>query len=176
MDSTAAYKYLGQAWKDPDKSFVRSLMKDRVVKWRNQPSIVRIDVPTRLDRARALGYKSKGGFVAARIKVRRGGSRKRRPVLGRRQKRMGVTKFSPAKSLRLIAEERVSRKFPNLEVLNSYFVWKDGAYKWFEIILVDPHSRSVQRDAEVNWISKGPHYGRSHRGLTSAGRKSRGLR
>jgi len=176
LDLTAAYKYLGQAWKDPDKSFVKSLMKDRVAKWRNQPSIVRIDVPTRLDRARALGYKSKGGFVVARVKIRRGGSRKRRPVLGRRQKRMGVTKFSPAKSLRLIAEERVSRKFPNLEVLNSYSVWKDGAYKWFEVILADSHSRSIQRDTAVNWISNGSHHGRAHRGLTSIGKKSRGLR
>jgi len=172
----AMYRYLRQAWSKPSSSFIRSLMRDRVVRWRNQPSIVRVDAPTRLDRARRLGYKSKEGFVVARVKVRRGGSRKQRPVLGRRQKRLGVTRFSRGKSLRWIAEERVSRKFPNLEVLNSYPVWEDGTYKWFEVILVDPHSRSVRRDKSVGWIAKGPHYGRAFRGLTSAGRKSRGLR
>ncbi len=171
-----AYRYLNEAWKDPDGSFVGSLMKDRVARWRNQPSIVRVDVPTRLDRARTLGYKSKEGFVVVRVKVRRGGSRKRRPVLGRRQKRLGVTKFSPAKNLRLIAEERVSRKFPNLEVLNSYAVWEDGVHKWFEVILLDSHSRSVRQDTRINWVAKDLHRGRAHRGLTSAGRKSRGLR
>ena len=151
-------------------------MKERIVKWRSQPTIVRTDVPTRLDRARALGYKSKKGFVVARVKIRRGGSRKRRPVAGRRQKRSGVVRFSPAKSLRWIAEERVSRKFTNLEVLNSYPVWEDGAYKWFEVILVDPNSKSVKGNGAVDWIAKNQHRGRTYRGLTSAGRKTRGLR
>jgi len=106
--------------------------------------VLRIDVPTRLDRAESFGYKSKEGFVVARVKVRRGGSRKRRPVRGRRQKRLGVTRFSPGNSLKHIAEERVSQRFPNLEVLNSYAVWEDGAHKWFEVVLVDPHSKSAQ--------------------------------
>jgi len=115
-------------------------MKERVVEWRNEPSIVRVDHPTRLNKARALGYKAKKGFIVARVKIRRGGSRKRRPVLGRRPKRLGVTRFSPGKSLRKIAEARVSRRFPNLEVVNSYYVWEDGRNKWFEVILMDPHS------------------------------------
>ncbi len=119
-------------------------MRDRVVKWRRSPSISRIEVPTRLDRARSLGYKSKDGFVVARVRVRRGGPRKRRPVLGRRQKRMGVTRFSLGKPLKSIAEERASRKYPNLTVLNSYPVWKDGIYQWFEVVLVSPHQKSAQ--------------------------------
>ncbi len=133
------YKHLRQAWNEPRRSYLGSLMRDRIVKWRGQPSIVRINVPTKLARARALGYRSKEGFVISRVRVRRGGSRKRRPVLGRRQKRLGVTKFSQGKSKRTIAEERVSRRFPNLRVLNSYLAWEDGMYKWFEVILVDPH-------------------------------------
>jgi large subunit ribosomal protein L15e len=118
-------------------------MRDRVVKWRGQPSIVRIDTPTKLDRARTLGYRSKESFVVSRVRIRKGGSRKRRPVLGRRQKRLGVTKFSQGKSLQKIAEERVSRRFPNLRVLNSYLVWEDGLYKWFEVILVKSSLRPV---------------------------------
>lgn len=118
-------------------------MKERVAQWRSQPSVVRIDVPTRLDRAGSFGYKSKDGFIVARVKVRRGGSRKHRPVRGRRQSRMGVTKFSPGHSLKYIAEERVSQRFPNLKVMNSYAVWEDGAHKWFEVVLANPHSKSA---------------------------------
>jgi len=50
---------------------------------------------------------------------------------------MGVAKHVPAKSLQKIAEERVAKKFSNLKRLNSYWVWEDGKYKWFEVVLVD---------------------------------------
>lgn len=138
------YRYLREAWKKPKDSYIKELMKERVIHWRRQPTIVRIEKPTRLERARKLGYKAKKGFVVVRVKVRRGGSRKIRPVMGRRQKRMGVTKFTSSKSLRLIAEERSGRKYPNLEVLNSYYVWEDGQHKWFEVILADTSSPNVQ--------------------------------
>jgi len=146
------YRYLREAWKRPEESFVKELMRRRAIAWRRQPSVVRIEKPTRLDRARALGYKAKKGFVVVRVRIRRGGRRKPRPRMGRRQKRMGVTKFTPAKSLRLMAEERAARRFPNLEVLNSYWVWEDGKHKWFEVILVDPHHPSIQSDPDINWI------------------------
>jgi large subunit ribosomal protein L15e len=144
-----------EAWKKPQKSYVKSLMRERTIIWRKQPRILRIDKPTRLDRARRLGYKAKKGFLVARVRVRRGGRRKPRPRMGRRQKRMGVSKFTPAKSIKLISEERVARKFPNLEVLGSYWVWEDGLSKWFEVILLDPHSPSVKSDKNFSWISKG---------------------
>ena len=146
------YRYLREAWKRPEESFVKELMRHRAIAWRRQPSVVRIEKPTRLDRARALGYKGKKGFVVVRVRIRRGGRRKPRPRMGRRQKRMGVAKFTPAKSLRLMAEERAARRFPNLEVLNSYWVWEDGKHKWFEVILVDPHHPSIQSDPDINWI------------------------
>lgn len=147
------YRHLQRAWRKPGDSYVKDLMRKRTIIWRRQPVIVRIDKPTRLDRARRLGYKAKKGFVVVRVRVRRGGRRKPRPVLGRRQKRMGVKKFTPAKSIKLIAEERADRKFPNLEVLNSYWVWQDGQSKWFEVIMVDPHSPSIKSDKNVGWIS-----------------------
>lgn len=147
------YRHLKEAWKRPDDSYVGEVMKSRVILWRRQPSIVRIEKPTRLDRARGLGYKAKKGFVVVRARVRRGGRRKPRPVLGRRQKRMGVTKFTPAKSKRLIAEERAARKYPNLEVLNSYWVWQDGRYKWFEIVMVDPSHPAIKSDKDVGWVA-----------------------
>jgi len=147
------YRYLQKAWKKPDQSYIRGLMRQRAIIWRRQPVIVRIDKPTRIDRARRLGYKAKKGFIVVRVKVRRGGRRKPRPKMGRRQKRMGVKKYTPAKSIKLIGEERVARKYPNLEVLNSYWVWEDGISKWFEVILVDPSSPSIKSDKEVGWIS-----------------------
>jgi large subunit ribosomal protein L15e len=147
------YRHLREAWKRPDDSYVGEIMKSRAILWRRQPTIVRVDKPTRLDRARSLGYKAKKGFVVVRTRVRRGGRRKIRPILGRRQKRMGVKKFTPAKSKRLIAEERAARKYPNLEVLNSYWVWEDGQYKWFEIVMVNPSHPAIKSDKDVGWVT-----------------------
>jgi len=177
MDSDLnMYKYVADAWKKPDASFVRELMRQRVIKWRREPTIVRVEKPTRVDRARKLGYKAKQGFVIARARVRRGGLRKLRPRAGRRPKRMGVKKFKPAKSLQLIAEERAARKFPNLEVLNSYWVWQDGMHKWYEVIMVDPAHPVIKADKDISWIGGKPNTRRVFRGLTSAGKKMRGLR
>jgi large subunit ribosomal protein L15e len=147
------YRYLKDAWKKPKNSFVKEVMMERAIVWRRQSSSVRIDKPTRLDRARSLGYKAKHGIIVVRTRVRRGGRRKLRPVMGRRQKRMGVKKFTPAKSKQLIAEERTARKYPNMEVLNSYWVWQDGRYKWYEVILVDPNHPAIKSDKDLGWIA-----------------------
>ncbi len=170
------YHYLAEAWKkryeDPE---LEAVWKKRLIEWRKQPSIVRIDKPTRLDRARRLGYKDKPGVVIVRVKIRKGGLSRSRPNKGRRPKRMGVYGYSPAKSARLIAEERAARKYPNLEVLNSYYVAEDGMYEWYEVILLDPHHPSICNDRDLNWICEKQHRGRVFRGLTSAGRRMRGL-
>lgn len=171
-----AYKYIAEAYKRPDQSFVKKLMRERLIEWRRQPTINRIDRPTRLDRARKLGYRAKQGFVMVRIRVRRGGLRKVRPKAGRRPKRMGVKKFKPGKSIRLIAEERAARKFPNLETLNSYWVGEDGRSKWFEVIMVDPHHPSIKSDDVINWICEKQHRRRVFRSLTSSGKKVRAMR
>src|SRR4030065_1732808 len=94
--------------------------------WRRDPSVVRIERPTRLDRARALGYKAKQGIIVARVKIRRGGRRKSRYQRGRRTKHMGVKKITPGKSIQSIGEERAARRTPNMQVLNSYWVRADG--------------------------------------------------
>jgi large subunit ribosomal protein L15e len=171
-----AYKYIAEAWSKPEKSYVDELMSQRLIQWRKQPTVTRIERPTRLDRARKLGYKAKQGFVMARTKVRRGGMRKQRPKSGRRPKRMGVAKFKPAKSIKLIAEERTAKKFPNLEVLNSYWVGEDGRHKWFEVIMLDPSHPVIKTDKDVNWITQKQHHRRVFRSLTSAGKKVRSLR
>jgi large subunit ribosomal protein L15e len=170
-----AYKYIAEEWAKPEKSFVEELSRQRMIQWRKEHTVTRLERPTRLDRARKLGYKAKQGFVMARVRVRRGGLRKIRPRSGRRPKRMGVAKFKPAKSLRLIAEERSGRKFPNLEVLSSYWVGEDGRSKWFEIIMVDPSHPVIKSDKDINWICEKQHCNRAMRSLTSAGKKVRSL-
>ncbi|MGB9827689.1 MAG: 50S ribosomal protein L15e [Thermosphaera sp.] len=170
------YHYIAELWKKPYEGDMKELMRQRLIEWRRQPSVVRVESPTRLDRARELGYKAKPGFVIARVRVRKGGQRKPRPDSGRRPKRMGVYGYAPAKSIRLIAEERAARKFPGLEVLNSYYVGEDGRYKWYEVILVDPHHPAICSDPEIKWICEPQNRSRVFRGLTSAGKKMRGLR
>jgi len=171
-----AYKYIAEAWAKPERSYVDELTRRRMIEWRRQSVITRIEKPTRLDKARKLGYKAKQGFVMARVRVRRGGLRKVRPKAGRRPKRMGVKKFKPAKSLKLIGEERTARKFPNLEVLNSYWVGEDGRSKWFEVIMVDPSHPVIKADEKISWIAQKQHHRRVFRSLTSAGKKVRSLR
>ncbi len=136
----------------------------------------RLERPTRIDRARSLGYKAKQGFVVVRSRVRRGGLRKHTIRGGRRPKRKGISKITMAKSLQRIAEERAAKKHPNLEVLNSYWVGEDGRNKYYEVILVDPHHPSIQADEKVNWLLQPGNKGRAFRGLTSAGKGGRGLR
>ena len=47
------YKYIREAWKRPKESYVRQLLWERLQQWRREPAVVRIERPTRLDRARA---------------------------------------------------------------------------------------------------------------------------
>ncbi|MEM4201789.1 MAG: 50S ribosomal protein L15e [Candidatus Hadarchaeum sp.] len=151
------------------------LLRSRLSGWRRAPTIQRIDGPTNPERARSLGYKAKQGVIVVRVRVRRGGRRKERPSRGRRPKRMGVLKIVPKKSLQLIAEERAARKYPNLEVLNSYKVAEDGTHKYYEVIMIDPHHPAIKSDPQLSWIVAREHRGRVYRGLTHAGKKSRGL-
>ena len=167
------YKYLSKIWQDK-KSDLKEIERERLIKWRKEPSIVVLDRPTRLDKARRLGYKAKQGFVIARIKLKAGGRVRPWISRGRKPKRFGQRKFSPVRSSQAIAEQRVSRKFPNMEVLNSYFVIEDSKQKWFEVILVDRAHPAIMNDKDVCWISE--KQGRAERGLTSAGRKSRNSR
>ncbi len=152
------------------------ILQKRRSEWRKGPTIERLENPSKPERARELGYKAKQGVVVARARVRRGGRRKKRPKKGRRPKRMGVSKITASKNKKLIAEERTAKKFPNLEVLNSYKVGEDGEYHYFEVILIDPNHSSIQKDPDLEWITNSSQKNRAQRGITSAGKSSRGLK
>jgi large subunit ribosomal protein L15e len=51
--------------------------------------------------------------------------------------------------MRKVAEQRVSKKFPNMEVLGSYYLHKDGRHLWYEIILSDPAHPRIYKDKEM---------------------------
>ena len=165
------YKYIRQAWKKPDKKNLR----EKMVGWRKAGALTKVEKPLRLDRARALGYKAKKGFVLIRVKLKRGGHKKQRPNKGRRSKRLTARK-NLKMSYKWIAEQRAARKYKNLEVLNSYQIGKDGMNFFFEVIMVDPSKPEIKNDKTINWIGKSGNKNRVMRGLTSAGKKSRGLR
>ncbi|HLF53869.1 MAG TPA: 50S ribosomal protein L15e, partial [Candidatus Nanoarchaeia archaeon] len=78
-------------------------------------------------------------------------------------------------SYRWVAEQRAEKRYPNLEVLSSYYLAKDGKNYFFEVILVDPSRPEIKSDRTINWICNPENHNRAARGLTSAGKKSRGL-
>ncbi|MFB6254576.1 MAG: 50S ribosomal protein L15e, partial [Halobacteriaceae archaeon] len=86
------YSHIQDAWKDPDEGKVAELQWQRKQEWREQGAIERVERPTRLDKARSLGYKAKQGIIVARVSVRKGNARKKRFNAGRRTKRMGVNR------------------------------------------------------------------------------------
>ncbi len=165
------YHYLREAWKKPDVKTLR----ERMAEWRKGNAIVKVEKPLRLDRARALGYKAKKGFVVVRVRVKRGGHKRSRPRKGRQIRKLTIRKNLDM-SYKLIAEQRAGRKYKNLEVLNSYFVGKDGMHYFYEVILVDADRPEIKKDDKMKWIGKSQNKKRVFRGLTSAGKKSRGLR
>src|ERR671916_577900 len=124
-------------------------LRPKAVLWREEPAIIKIQRPSRLDRARRLGYKAKQGIIVVRARLGRGGMRKQRPVSGRRPKHIGVVHIKQGISMRKVAERRVSEKFPNMEVLGSYYLHKDGRYQWYEIILSDPAHPRIYKDKEM---------------------------
>ena len=169
------YSHIKEAWRDPSEGKLAELQWQRKQEWREQGAIERIERPTRLDKARELGYKAKQGIVVVRVSVRKGGARKSRFTAARRSKRQGVNRLGRRTSIQRIAEERAARKHPNLRTLASYPVGEDGSQKWTEVILVDPEHAAIRNDDDLSWICADDQRGRAFRGLTNAGRASRGL-
>jgi|SRR3989344_2596701 len=164
--------YLREAWKKPD----RDIMHGRLIAWRAGDAITKVEKPLRLNRARALGYKAKKGFIILRVRLKRGGrKRKRAGVKGRKTRKMTIRKTLKM-NYQWVAEIRASRKYENLEVLNSYKIGQDGKYYYFEVIMVDPSKNEIKNDRVVGWISNGTNKKRAERGLTSAAKKSRGMK
>ena len=125
-------------------------IRERIVKWRKQNAVTRIDKPSRIQRARRLGYKAKQGIIVVRMRVGTGGMRKKRPTGGRRPKHLGVTRIKADDNMKTVAERRVLERYPNMKLLGSYYIYKDGKHYWFEVILADPVHPRIMQDKELN--------------------------
>ena len=169
------YDHIGEQWKKPDTSF-KSPQQQRLIQWRKEENYSRIQRPTRIDRARSLGYKAKQGYIVVRARVRRGGLRKHTLKGGRKPSAKGISKITMGKNTQRIAEERAAKSYPNMEVLNSYWVGEDGKNHFYEVIMVDPVHPAVMKDPKINWITDTTNKRRVLRGKTSAGQRGRGLR
>jgi len=154
---------------------MKGMVRERMTAYRASGTVERISTPTKLSRARALGYKAKPGFVVVRVKVHRGGLHKAKIMGGRRPKRYGYNKLTHGKSEKWIAEERAQRRYPNLVLLNSYYLAEDGKHKFYEVMFVDPENPSINSDRNLKWTAGKAQKGRVYRGLSTAGKKSRGL-
>ena len=124
-------------------------LRKKAVLWRKENAVTRVDKPSRITRARRLGYKAKQGITVVRMRVGTGGMRRQRPRGGRRPKHLGVTRIKAAVSMKQVAERRVLERYPNMKLLGSYFLYKDGMHYWFEIILADPSHPSIIKDKEL---------------------------
>lgn len=71
-------QYVEELWRKKQSDVLRFLLRVRCWEYRQLPSIVRLNKPSRPDKARRMGYKAKQGFVVYRVRVRRGG--RKRPV------------------------------------------------------------------------------------------------
>ncbi|KAG7252158.1 hypothetical protein CRUP_019583 [Coryphaenoides rupestris] len=188
-----AYKYMQELWRKKQSDVLRFLLRVRCWQYRQLSNLHRAPRPTRPDKARRLGYKAKqgrsladagpssssssSGYVIYRIRLRRGG--RKRPVpkgtTYGKPVHHGVNQIKFARSLQSVAEERAGRHCGGLRVLNSYWVGEDSTYKFFEVILIDTFHKAIRRNPDTQWITKAVHKHREMRGLTSAGKKSRGL-
>jgi len=124
-------------------------LRQRAVIWRNENAVTRVEKPSRIARARRLGYKAKQGIIVVRMRVGTGGMRKQRPRGGRRPKHLGVTKIKADVSMKQVAERRVLERYPNMKLLGSYFLYKDGMHYWFEVVLADPSHPRIAKDKEI---------------------------
>ena len=124
-------------------------LRDRVVSWRKQDAVTRIEKPSRILRARRLGYKAKQGIIVIRMRVGTGGMRRKRPTGGRRPKHLGVTRIKAAVNMKQVADRRVLERYPNMALLGSYFIYKDGMHYWFEVILADYSHPRIAKDKEL---------------------------
>ncbi|MDD5178533.1 MAG: 50S ribosomal protein L15e [Candidatus Nanoarchaeia archaeon] len=162
-------KYIQALYKKP-KANLKALLRERLISWRKGKTVVRVDNPTRIDRARALGYKAKQGYIIVRVRVPRGGRKRPKPMGGRRSRAQRRKKVV-GKTYQWVAEERANKRYINCEVLGSYKILEDGLYYWYEVILAD--RVQVSKYPGMEWLAYDQ--GRVYRGKTSSGQKSRGL-
>ncbi|KAM1162750.1 hypothetical protein ACFX2B_001681 [Malus domestica] len=155
--------------------------------YRQHPSIVQITHPPRPDKARQSGYRPSSdhgnsmyrlilvvgylifsvrrkhgpAYVVYCVRVSRGGHKRPVAILCMVNPQTSSSLNWNYNGASAVSEECAGRK---LGVLT------DSTYKYYEVILVD-----VAHNPRISWICNPVHKNRELRGLTSAGKKCRGL-
>ncbi len=137
--------------------------KIRLAKWNKEPAMVRLDKPTNIARARRLGYKAKKGYFVVRMRIDKGNRIRTTSKRGRKSGHAYLYKSGNISHQNMV-EQRVNRRHPNAEVINSYYVGETGKHIYYEVILADRASPTVDKKL----VSR---KGKAFRGLTSSGRK-----
>jgi large subunit ribosomal protein L15e len=168
---------MNEIWRKKKTDIMSFLLQIRAWEYRQLPSIYRVSQPSRPEKARKLGYKAKQGFIIFRVKIRRGNRKKpvKKGITNGKPKNHGINELKFKRNKKSLAEERVGKICGNLRVLNSYWINQDSIYKYFEVILVDPFHSNIKKNINYRWICCSVAKHRELRGLTSSGRKSRGL-
>jgi large subunit ribosomal protein L15e len=172
-----AYTFMNELWKRKGSDVMKYQQRLRAWEYRRGHALVRVTRPTRPEKARRMGYKTKNGYSIWRIRVRRGG--RHNPVRGGitwgKPKGQGVNHLKPRANLQELAEQRAGKKLGGLRMLSSYWVNEDTLFKYYEAVLVDPSKKAIRSDSKINWIVNPVHKRREVRGLTASGKKHRGL-
>merc|ERR1712032_718892 len=71
-----AYKYIQELWRKKQTEVMQFVLRIRCWEYRQLPVIHRCSKPSRIEKARMLGYRAKQGFVVYRVRIRRGGRKK----------------------------------------------------------------------------------------------------
>ena len=103
---------------------------------RNQPILQRVEKPTKIAKAKTVGYKAKQGYIVVRVRVSKGDFRRPRANHARRPSKSGLY-YKLARSKGEIAENRALKVYKNMQVVGSYFLIEDGKNKWFEVIMAE---------------------------------------
>src|SRR5207245_2072712 len=89
---TELYREIGKTWQTVLREKSGDILA-RAIQLRREPTILRVERPSRLDRARMLGYKAKQGVAVVRVRGSRGGMRRQRPRAGTRPNRLGAPRI-----------------------------------------------------------------------------------
>ena len=112
--------HLREAWKKP----ARELTQDRKIEWRAGNSVVKVERPLRLDRARVLGYKAKKGVIVYRIRLKRGGRKRQRAGVKGRSTTCGLSRrYSRAMigNRAMVTGRNICRLMESPETLGKFF-------------------------------------------------------
>merc|ERR1712199_52928 len=172
-----AYKYQNELWRKKQSDVMKYILRLRSWHFRQLPAIHRASRPSRPEKARLMGYKAKQGYSVFRVRVRRGCRKRLAPKGATYGKPVheGVNQLKFQRRIQSVAEERAGKALGGLRVVNSYWAAEDSTYKYYEVVMVDPQHKVIRRDADMQWITQPVHKHRECKGLTSAGKKSRGV-